>query len=498
LNSKGDSSSQYIESNDSLFEATQEAVVLPVYEGEKTDLLEQINQTTHGLFDELKESEEFTGKKGESTTIFSPSGFKTKRLIFVGLGEKNHVDPRSYRFNLEVVLRKLRRILSRGVAVYCGPEITFQKITSQECTVESAIAAGYEPGHYKTDKKISSGSNLLVLLVPKADSSQTPISRSVILGEANCLARRLAFEPGNKLNPTEFSLQASSIAEDSGLKCEILEHHQLKSLGMDALIGVAEGSKQPAKLLVLRHQSDDNRPPLLLVGKGVTFDAGGISLKPSQSMEEMKGDKSGAAAVLGAMTAVSGLKVRRNVIGVIPLVENLPGGSAQRPGDVVRSYSGKTIEVINTDAEGRLILADTISWAREKFNPGYIVDIATLTGACVVALGNVRAGYFSNQETLAKLIEAAALRSGEKVWRLPLDSEYREDLLSEIADIKNIGGRWGGAVTAAKFIEEFVEETPWCHIDMAGLDFFPKGKDLVGATGFGAMLLTCLAEELGT
>jgi leucyl aminopeptidase len=249
-------------------------------------------------------------------------------------------------------------------------------------------------------------------------------------------------------------------------------------------------------MLILKHQSNDQRAPILLVGKGVTFDAGGISLKPSQSMEEMKGDKSGGAAVLGAMTAIARLNITRNVIGVIPLVENLPGGTAQRPGDVVRSFSGKTIEVINTDAEGRLILVDAISWAKQQFQPEYIVDIATLTGACVVALGNVRAGYFCNQDSFSKVVEAAALKAGEKVWRLPLDSEYREDLLSDIADIKNIGGRWGGAVTAAKFIEDFVEETHWCHIDMAGLDSFPKGKDVVGPTGFGAILLTCLVEEL--
>lgn len=496
MSSREDNESNFIESSESLFEVAQQAVVLPVHEEEDSNLLRKLDQTTNGLIEDLKRSGEFAGKKGEVINLFTPRGLKSKRLILVGLGKKNEVDPGVLRENLEIAFRKIKKRLNQGIACYCGPEIGLNGVAPLECAIESAIAAVYDPGHYKTTKTNHKNGSKLVLLTSGASSRKSAISRAIILGEANQVARRFAFEPGNKLNPMEFSNQAREVAEKADLKCEVLHQDKLESLGMEALVAVAQGSKNSARMLVLHHESSDPRAPVLLVGKGVTFDSGGISLKPAPSMEEMKGDKAGASAVLGAMTAISRLKIDRNVKAVIPLVENLPGGGAQRPGDVVRSYSSKTIEIINTDAEGRLILADSISWAKERFKPDCIVDIATLTGACMVALGRVRAGYFANSEELSQKLEAAALKSGEKLWRLPLDPEYREDLLSDIADIKNLGGRWGGAVTAAKFLQEFVEDTPWCHIDMAGKDFFPKGNDLVGATGFGAMLLTCLAEEL--
>jgi leucyl aminopeptidase len=496
LSSREDNESNFIESSESLFEVAQPAVVLPVHQEEGSDLLRKLDQTTNGLIEDLRKSGEFAGKRGEILNLFAPRGLKSKRLILVGLGKKNEVDPGVLRENLEIAFRKIRKRLNQGIACYCGPEIDLNGAAPLECTIESAIAAVYDPGHYKTAKINHKNGGKVVLLTSGTGSRKSSIFRATILGEANQVARRLAFEPGNKLNPVEFSNQALEIAEKAGLKCEVLHQDKLESLGMEALVAVAQGSKNNARMLVLHHESSDPRAPALLVGKGVTFDAGGISLKPASSMEEMKGDKAGASAVLGAMTAISRLKIGRNVKAVIPLVENLPGGGAQRPGDVVRSYSSKTIEIINTDAEGRLILADSISWAKERFNPECIVDIATLTGACMVALGRVRAGYFANSEELSQKLEAAARKSGEKLWRLPLDPEYREDLLSDIADIKNLGGRWGGAATAAKFLQEFVEDTPWCHIDMAGKDFFPKGNDLVGATGFGAILLTCFAEEL--
>jgi leucyl aminopeptidase len=234
---------------------------------------------------------------------------------------------------------------------------------------------------------------------------------------------------------------------------------------------------------------------VVFIGKGVTFDSGGVSLKPAQSMEEMKADKAGACAVLAAIQAVAQLQVPRNVVALLPVVENLPGGKAQRPGDVIRSMSGKTIEVVNTDAEGRLILADALCYAREEFDPAGIVDIATLTGACVVALGRVRAGLFSNNDAWCERLLQAANRCGEKLWRLPLDSEYRKEIESQIADVKNVGNRWGGAITAAKFLQEFVGETPWCHIDIAGVDLFHENQVLEGPTGFGVFTLTQLALD---
>jgi leucyl aminopeptidase len=259
---------------------------------------------------------------------------------------------------------------------------------------------------------------------------------------------------------------------------------------------VARGSDEPARFIVLKHLGapEIEGRAAVFIGKGVTFDSGGISLKPAQSMEEMKADKAGACAVLATMQAVAQLQVKRNVIGIIPAVENLPSGRAQRPGDVIRSMSGKTIEVINTDAEGRLILADAIHYAKQ-YQPEYIVDIATLTGACVVALGHVRAGLFCNDEELYERLLRAAEISGERFWRLPLDSEYRKEIESQIADIRNVGSRWGGAVTAAKFLQEFVDNVPWCHIDMAGVDVYQENQEGKGPTGFGVRTFVHMVLE---
>ena len=261
-------------------------------------------------------------------------------------------------------------------------------------------------------------------------------------------------------------------------------------------MAVARGSDEPARLIILRHWGapDSESPPGVLVGKGVTFDSGGLSIKPAQSMEEMKSDKAGACAVLAAMRAIAQLQVPQNVVAIVAAAENLPSGRAQRPGDVIRSYSGKTIEVINTDAEGRLLLADALHYALQ-FDPAFVVDIATLTGACVVALGKLRAGVFSNDPSLRDALFRAADRAGERIWQLPLDEEYRDELKSDIADIRNIGERWGGAISAAKFLEEFVSESRWCHIDMAGVARFPEDDVVKGATGFGVRMLVDLASD---
>jgi len=496
LNSNEDKRVRFIEANIPIVEVPQEIFILPLLQDDPSGLLEEVNRKTGGLLDQLKTSQEWTGKKGQSISIISPSGFQSGRLILLGLGKRESFSPSVFRCVVEPVLRNLRKLADAELAIYCDRELDQPGSNAVEWAVISFIAAGYSAGHYKSEEEYDRIAERLTLIHPGKPVGPKAISRAEILGEANSLARRLAFEPGNILNPTEFARRTEQISAESGLKCEVLRQDDLEILGMNALLAVARGSREPAYLAVLHHRCSDPRPPLLLVGKGVTFDAGGISLKPSQAMEEMKGDKSGAAAVVGAMTAIARLQVPRNITAVLPLVENLPGGSAQRPGDVVRTFSGKTVEIINTDAEGRLILADAIAWARERFTPAFIADIATLTGACVVALGYVRAGYFSNHPGLAEDLEEAGRKSGEKIWRLPLDDEYHEELTSDIADIKNLGGKWGGAITAAKFLEEFTGETPWCHIDMAGLDFFQNSKKPVGATGFGAMLLTCLAEKL--
>jgi leucyl aminopeptidase len=317
----------------------------------------------------------------------------------------------------------------------------------------------------------------------------------VLARAANC-ARRLVDEPGNQLGPKRLAEEARKAAERHGLEIEIWDEPQMVERGMNAVLAVGRGSDQPPRFIILKYPGGGEARPLVLVGKGVTFDSGGLSLKPTQSMEDMKADKAGACAVLSAVQAMAELGVKRNVVVLIPAVENLPSGRAQRPGDVIRSLSGKTIEVLNTDAEGRLILADALHFAR-SLNPLCIVDVATLTGACVVALGQFRAGLFCNNEAFYGDLTLAAKRAGEKYWRLPLDDEYRKELDSRIADLKNVGSRWGGAVVAAKFLQEFIGDVPWCHLDIAGVDQFPDGAEIKGPTGFAVRTLVELAEALG-
>jgi leucyl aminopeptidase len=326
------------------------------------------------------------------------------------------------------------------------------------------------------------------------------VEQGSILSRATNLARWLTNEPGNRIDPLSFTTHAEKLARECQLEIVVMDEADLEKKGMNAVLAVAKGSSHPARFIVLTHQgaADPEEQPIALIGKGVTFDSGGISLKPAKSMEEMKADKAGACSVLAAMKAISELRVEANVVAVLPVVENLPGGNAQRPGDVITSMSGKTIEVINTDAEGRLILADALAYTREEFNPRGIVDIATLTGACVVALGHLRAGLFGNDEGFTNEVLKASERCGERLWRLPLDREYRKDIESQIADMKNVGNRWGGAIVAAKFLQEFVGETAWCHIDMAGVDLFHEKNSIEGPTGFGVRTLVELAIACGT
>jgi leucyl aminopeptidase len=286
------------------------------------------------------------------------------------------------------------------------------------------------------------------------------------------------------------------VADKCGLEIEVWGEPELEDKGMGAILAVARGSDEPARFIILKYfgAPDSEAKPIVLVGKGVTFDSGGLSLKPAQSMEEMKADKAGACAVLAAMQAIALLGVKKNVVGLIPAVENLPSGRAQRPGDVLRAMNGTTIEVINTDAEGRLILADSLSYG-QQLEAEFMVDIATLTGAVVVALGKLRAGVFCNNEELFERVSRASDESGEKLWRMPLDDEYRKEIESPIADIRNVGSRWGGAITAAKFLEEFVGDVPWCHIDIAGVDLFKGEGGIQGPTGFGVRTLVEIVDQ---
>jgi leucyl aminopeptidase len=310
------------------------------------------------------------------------------------------------------------------------------------------------------------------------------------------LARDLVFEPANKLYPVEFSDRCKALAS-LGLEVEVLDEDAMEELGMGALLGVGQGSRRESRVVVMNWKGGGDEAPFALVGKGVTFDTGGISLKPSKGMEDMKWDMGGAAAVTGAMCAIAGRKVVMNIVGVIGLVENMPDGNAQRPGDVVTAMSGKTIEVINTDAEGRLVLADALHYTESRFAPQAMVNLATLTGAIIASLGKEYGGLFANSDELANQLEAAGRKTEEEVWRMPMGSSYDRMLKSHIADMKNIGGPYGGAITAACFLARFVERTPWAHLDIAGKAWSDSTTDTVpkGGTGYGVRLLNRLIDD---
>ena len=328
-----------------------------------------------------------------------------------------------------------------------------------------------------------------------AKTAFAPLDR---IADGVYLTRDLVSEPANVIHPESLAEECRKLA-DLGVDVEVLGEKQMKKLGMGALLGVGQGSDRESQLVVMRWMGakDKEAAPLALIGKGVCFDTGGISIKPAAGMEEMKWDMAGAGAVIGAMKALAGRQAKANVVGIVGLVENMPSGTAQRPGDVVTSASGQTIEVINTDAEGRLVLADALWYAREHFKPKAMVDLATLTGAIIISLGNDYAGLFSNNDQFSAKIEAAGKAAGEQVWRLPMGESYDKQLKSDIADMKNVGGREGGSITAAQFLKRFVGDTPWAHIDIAGTAWSKKDAATCpkGATAFGVRLLDALVAE---
>ncbi len=455
-----------------------------------------LDQKLGGLLTQLRASREFKGEQGDSLVLFRPRGLDVERFVLAGNGPRADSTFGTIRASVHGAINKLRGFRLERLTVLAPSWMN--PLESVQAIAEGIVLSNFTPAEYKTEDRSEIEIGEVVIVVSE-DSDQMEleacVERGVILSRAVNWARRLTNEPGNRINPASFAHEAVKMAEECDLQITLLEEPEMEKMGMKAVLAVARGSSHPAKFIVLNHHgsADPTQRPIAFIGKGVTFDSGGISLKPSKSMEEMKADKAGACSVLGAMQAISKLNVPTDVVALLPVVENLPGGKAQRPGDVVQSLSGKTIEVVNTDAEGRLILADALTYAQQEFNPRGLVDLATLTGACVVALGHVRAGLFGNNEDFCADLLRAADRCGERLWRLPLDQEYRKDIESQIADIKNVGNRWGGAIVAAKFLQEFVGDIPWCHIDMAGVDLFHENSVAGGPSGFGVRTLVELA-----
>jgi leucyl aminopeptidase len=432
------------------------------------------------------ESGELTGKFLDFTLFHGVGGYKARRVLVAGSGKPGKFDVDALRKLAGAAVRFLK---GKVTAVTFALEDGFDSPDHVAATVEGALLGNWEPDRLKTGKEKDESKPIasVTIAVANADASRTAaLERGRVIAEAANLTRDISVEPPNLLQPTAMAEHARRMAEAAGLAFDVLDQDRMRQLGMGALLGVAQGSAEPPALIVMSYQPADTIPGVHLgfVGKGVTFDTGGISIKPADGMEKMKYDMAGGAAVIGAMQAIAKLKPRVAVTGIVPAVENMPGSRAQRPGDIVTSLSGKTIEVLNTDAEGRLILADAIAYARQ-LGCTHLVDTATLTGAVVVALGHTRSGVWTNDDSLLARWMDAAKQAGENMWHMPLDDEYREQLKTVYADIQNIGTRWGGACTAAMFIREFVDDTPWVHVDVAGTAWLDDAKPFMakGPTG---------------
>jgi len=449
-------------------------------------------------------SGEFKGDANETLLLHGPAGLAAKRLLIVGLGKLAKATPHSIRSAVGTAIRFVKprgiRDVTFALPEGAGSGVDLPPGPCSRAAVEGAMLADYDPDTYRSDRKDQSVYNFTLAALAGGDAAAIELAyaEGVIIAESQNFARELVNEPGNKLTPTKLGERAAAMAATNGLTVEVYSTEKLHELKMGAFWSVSQGSAEPPALIVLTYEPDGYDaatyagPVLGLVGKGITFDTGGISIKPADKMELMKYDMAGSAAMLGAMAAIGRLKPKVKVISVVCSAENMPDGKAQKPGDVQTAMPfsedepGKTIEIINTDAEGRLVLADGLTYARQ-LGCTHLIDAATLTGACVVALGPVFAGGFSNDDETFGKLDAALGISGEKIWRLPLGDEYIEQIKSDIADIKNTGGRWGGAITAAEFLHVFAGETPWIHLDIAGMAWYEDTKPYIakGPSGFG-------------
>lgn len=435
--------------------------------------------------------EEFKGEK--FSTVLLREG--AKRILYVGLGDKVKVATDTTRRAAGVAIKQLLKIGAEDIAIQLD-DLT----ASTQAIVEGALLASYRFEDFK--QPASRRKNELKRLQLVTTASHTAQVKKLaltgqILAESTNYARSIGNQPPNELTPVTLAAEAKALATDLGLKITILDEKKLKAGKFGGILAVGQGSAVPPRLIVIEYWGGSKKSrPVALVGKAITFDTGGISLKPGAQMDEMKFDKMGGCAVLGAIQAIARLKLPINVVAVVTSAENMPGSRAYRPGDIITTYDGKTIEVLNTDAEGRIVLADAIAYAKKHYHPRYLVDFATLTGACVVALGQSRAGFFTDSVTLRESLSVAGKETGDSVWELPLGDEYDSEMKSDIATVKNAGARWGGACTAAAFLKVFVEETPWAHIDIAGTAWTTSDKAYLekGATGFGVRLIV---EALG-
>ena len=439
--------------------------------------------------------DEFKGKKNTKLSIYGNESIK--RILLFGLGTLNQYTTDRVRSIASNITRYSDTLKVVRFTVD-GDSIGLQKNVMAQAFVEGLIMGSYRFNEYKSKKDEETRASSVMVC---GNVDKKSMEKGMVLGESVCFARDLGNHPANILTPAYLSKEAEKITVDSpNMECHIFDIKELKKMGMGAFYGVARGAKEPAKMIIVEYQGGKKaQKPVALVGKGVTFDSGGISLKPSPKMDEMKFDMCGSATVMGVMRAVSELKPKINIIFAIGSTENMPGGNAQRPGDIVTAYNGKTIEVLNTDAEGRLVLADVLAYVNQHYEPAAILDFATLTGAVLVALGNRASGVMGNDDSLMKAVKKASQLSDEKVWELPLWEEYSREIKGKYADIKNMGeNRLAGTIAAGAFLKEFVGKTPWAHLDIAGTAWGPKEPNYqpkVGATGVAVRLVYQFLEN---
>ena len=456
----------------------------------------ELDQACGGALRKLSSSGELTAKWLETTLVHFPAGLAPQRLLLIGAGKRDKFNVAQLRKLAGAALRYLK---ARKIArlAFLSWEADRNSASAQAIT-EGLLVAHFEPDKYKTEKKNGKEVEAAALAgwdAANCAEAEQGIERGRIVAESQNFTRELVNEPSNRLTPRILAERAAAMAREVGLATDVLDESRIEELKMGALLAVAQGSAEPPRVIVVTYTPPEVRPgaPVIgLVGKGVTFDTGGISIKPAEGMEKMKYDMAGGATMLGVMRALARLKPALKVIAVVPATENMPGGRAQKPGDVQVSLAGKTIEVLNTDAEGRLILADGLAYAR-RLGCTHLVDAATLTGAIVVALSNVNAGVFGSDAVFTERLLASARSAGEKMWQMPLDDEYREMIKSTIADIQNVSsGKGGGAITAAMFLKEFAGDAPWIHLDIAGTAWLDEAKPWAAKGGSGVAVRTLI------
>jgi len=482
-----------------------DAIVVNIFEGtDKPDgATVAVDKALGGVIGDLIKSGEIKGKLNEIHVVHTLGKLPARLVAVAGLGKKKEFNEDKVRNMMGEVVRALRKHNCKTAAtiLHGAGAGGFTPEDSSVAIVEGCILGAYRYNKHITKPEDEHDVEQVILLEKdgsKLNAIRSGLVKGRIVAEATLLARDMVNEPANHMTPAHMAEIAGEIANRDGLEIIVMDREQMEKEKMGALLGVAQGTSQPPKFITLNYRGNASKKDTIgFVGKGLTFDSGGISLKPQEFMSDMKGDMAGGAVVIAAISAVAKLKLKINVTAIIPATENLPGGRALKPGDVLKASNGKTIEVVNTDAEGRLILADALSYAVKKgICP--LIDLATLTGACHVALGDIYAGVFTNNQALADKLIRAGGEAGEHLWQLPLPDEYKELNKSDVADIKNSGGRYGGAITAALFLQEFVSEIPWVHVDIAGPFMTEKTKGVLvkGATGFGVRTLIKLASDL--